>query len=118
MAAPGTEMIVGVSHDPQFGPVVACGAGGVMVELMKDVSVRLTPLACEDAEEMLRDLKTFPLLEGYRGSPARDVVALEDIVLRIGALAEDIPEIAELDLNPVVVHERGASVVDARILLK
>jgi len=116
MAAAGTEMIVGVSHDPQFGPVVACGAGGVMVELMKDVSVRLTPLACEDAEEMLRELKTFPLLEGYRGSRKRDISALEEIILRVGVLAEDVPEIAELDLNPVVVHERGASIVDARIL--
>lgn len=118
MAEPGTEMIVGVAHDPQFGPVIACGAGGVMVELMKDVSVRLTPLASEDAEEMLRELRTFPLLEGYRGSPRRDIEALEDIILRIGALAEDVPSIVELDLNPVVVHERGASIVDARILFK
>jgi acyl-CoA synthetase (NDP forming) len=115
MARPGAEMIVGVVHDPQFGPVVACGAGGVMVELIKDVSVRLTPLSREDAAGMLRELKTYPLLEGYRGSPRRDVASLEDVILRVGALVDDIPEIAELDLNPVLVHESGATIVDARI---
>jgi acyl-CoA synthetase (NDP forming) len=115
MSEPGTEMIVGVAHDPQFGPVVACGAGGVLVELIKDVSVRLTPLSVEDAGAMIRELKTFPLLEGYRGSPPRDVRALEEILLRIGALVDDIPSIAELDLNPVLVHEHGATIVDARI---
>ena len=115
MADPGAEMIVGVAHDKQFGPVIACGAGGVMVELIKDVSVRLSPLSREDASEMVRELKTFPLLEGYRGSPHRDVSALEEVILRIGALVDDIPSIAELDLNPVLVHERGATIVDARI---
>ena len=115
MAKPGAEMIVGVAHDPQFGPVVACGAGGVMVELIKDVSVRLTPLSREDASAMIRELKTFPLLDGYRGSPHRDIPALEDVILRIGALVDDFPSIAELDLNPVLVHESGAMIVDARI---
>lgn len=115
MSKPGAEMIVGVAHDPQFGPVVACGAGGVLVELIKDVSVRLTPLSVEDAAAMIRELKTFPLLEGYRGSPRRDIRALEEILLRIGALVDDIPSIAELDLNPVLVHEQGATIVDARI---
>ena len=115
MALSAVEMIVGVAHDPQFGPVVACGAGGVMVELIKDVSVRLTPLSREDAGEMVRELKTYPLLEGYRGSPKRDVAALEDLILRIGALVDDLPAIAELDLNPVLVHEHGATIVDARI---
>jgi acyl-CoA synthetase (NDP forming) len=115
MAKPGAEMIVGVAHDPQFGPVVACGAGGVMVELIKDVSVRVTPLSREDAGAMIRELKTFPLLEGYRGAPRRDIAALEDVILRIGALVDDIPSIAELDLNPVLVHESGATIVDARI---
>ena len=86
-----------------------------MVELIKDVSVRVTPLSREDAAAMIRELKTFPLLEGYRGSPRRDVAALEDVILRIGALVEDIPSIAELDLNPVLVHESGATIVDARI---
>jgi len=115
MARPGAEMIVGVVHDPQFGPVIACGAGGVMVELVKDVSVRLTPLSHENAHAMIRELRTYPLLEGYRGSPKRDVAALEDVLLKVGALADDYPQIAELDLNPVLVHEKGATIVDARI---
>jgi acetyl coenzyme A synthetase (ADP forming)-like protein len=115
MAEPGAEMIVGVVHDPQFGPVVACGAGGVLVELVRDVSLRVTPLSREDASAMVRELKTYPLLEGYRGSPVRDVAALEDVILRIGALVDDFPAISELDLNPVLVHEHGATIVDARI---
>jgi acyl-CoA synthetase (NDP forming) len=108
-------MIVGVVHDPQFGPVVACGAGGVLVELLRDVSVRLTPLSRLDAEEMVRELKTYPLLTGYRGAPVCDVAALVDAILRVGAMVEDLPHIVELDLNPIVVHPDGATVVDARV---
>ena len=115
MAPPGVEMIVGVVHDSQFGPVVAVGAGGVLVELLRDVSVRLAPLAESDAAEMLCELKTYPLLSGYRGGPAHDVRALADAILRIGALVEDLPQIAELDLNPILVHSGGATVVDARV---
>jgi acetyl coenzyme A synthetase (ADP forming)-like protein len=115
MAPPGVEMIVGVVHDPSFGPVVACGAGGTLVELLKDVSVRLTPLSTRDAEEMVRELKTYPLLTGYRGAPPSDMAALIDVILRVAALVDDLPQIAELDLNPVRVHERGATVVDARV---
>ncbi len=115
MVPKGVEMIVGVVHDPQFGPVVACGAGGVLVELLRDVSVRLTPLTREDAGEMIRSLKTYPLLTGFRGAPACDVGALEDALLRVSALVDDLAQIAELDCNPILVHETGAAVVDARI---
>ncbi|HYJ84821.1 MAG TPA: GNAT family N-acetyltransferase [Pyrinomonadaceae bacterium] len=115
MAQKGVEMLVGVVHDPQFGPVVACGAGGVQVELLRDVSVRLTPLSKEDAADMIRSLKTYPLLTGFRGAPLCDVAALEDALLRVSAMVEDIPQIAELDCNPLVVHERGATILDARI---
>ncbi|HEY5883220.1 MAG TPA: acetate--CoA ligase family protein [Pyrinomonadaceae bacterium] len=115
MANLGVEMIVGVVHDPQFGPVVACGAGGVQVELLRDVSIRLTPLAKGDASEMIHELKTYPLLNGFRGSPVCDVEALQDGLLRLSAMVEDLPQIAELDFNPFVVHERGASILDARI---
>ena len=108
-------MIVGVLHDEQFGPVVACGAGGVLVELIKDVSVRLTPLSRHDAQEMVDELRTRPLLSGYRGSPPRDVPALVDAVLRVAALVDDLPQVRELDLNPILVHENGATIVDARI---
>ncbi len=115
MARAGVEMLVGVVHDPQFGPVVACGAGGVQVELLRDVSVRLTPLSTEDAGEMIRSLKTYPLLTGFRGAPVGDVGALEDALLRVSSMVEDLPPIAELDLNPFVVYEQGAAILDARI---
>lgn len=115
MAGKGVEMLVGVVHDPQFGPVIACGAGGVQVELLRDVSVRLTPLSKEDAVDMVRSLKTYPLLTGFRGSPVCDVEALENGLLRLSSMVEDLPQIAELDLNPFVVHEQGAVILDARI---
>lgn len=115
MAQQGVEMLVGVVHDPQFGPVVACGAGGVQVELLRDVSVRLTPLSTEDASEMIRSLKTYPLLTGFRGAPVCDVTALENALMRVSAMVEDIPQISELDCNPLVVHEQGATILDARV---
>ncbi|MBN2043556.1 MAG: GNAT family N-acetyltransferase [Anaerolineales bacterium] len=117
MVSSGIEMIVGVTHDPVFGPIVVCGAGGTMVELLKDVAVRITPLTDQDAGEMVRSLKTFPLLTGFRGEAHYDVAALEELILRISTLVEDIHEIAELDLNPVIVlpEGNGVSLVDARI---
>jgi acetate---CoA ligase (ADP-forming) len=115
MAPAGVEMIAGVVHDPHFGPVVACGAGGTLVELLRDVSVRLTPLTQDDASEMLRELKTYPLLTGFRGAARADVAALEDVLLRISVMVEDLPQIAELDCNPIIVHENGATIVDARV---
>ena len=115
MVPTGVEMLVGVVHDPLFGPVVACGAGGVQAELLKDVAVRISPLTDRDAREMIRSLKTFALLDGFRGAPKADVGALEDVVLRVGALVENHPEIAEMDCNPVMVSRDGAIVVDARV---
>jgi acyl-CoA synthetase (NDP forming) len=115
MAAPGLEMIAGVVHDGRFGPVLACGAGGVLVELMGDVSVRLAPVTREDAVEMLKSLKTYPLLTGYRGQRPADVDALIDVIVRTSIMADDLPAIAELDCNPILVHERGATIVDARV---
>jgi acyl-CoA synthetase (NDP forming) len=115
MAAAGVEMLIGVVNDPRFGPVVACGAGGTLVELVKDVAVRLSPLTPADAASMPRELRSFPLLEGYRGAPACDVAALEEVLLRTSALVEDHPSILEMDLNPVIVGPHGAVVVDARV---
>jgi len=115
MAAPGVEMIVGVVHDLRFGPVVACGAGGTLVEVLRDVAVRLTPLTADDAREMIAGLKIAPALAGVRGRPPADVPALADVLVRIGAMVEDIPQIAELDCNPVIVHEHGAAIVDVRV---
>ena len=115
MAPEGVEMLVGVTSDPDWGPVVACAAGGRAVELLGDVQSRLAPLSRGDAAEMLRSLRTFPLLDGYRGAPRSAVAALEDILVRIAALAAAHPEVAELDCNPVLVGPDGATVVDARI---
>jgi len=118
MVTSGVEMLVGVVHDPLFGPVLACGAGGTTAELLKDIAVRITPLSDLDAHEMVRSLKTFPLLDGYRGAPKADVAALEDVMLRVSAMVEGHAEIAELDCNPVMVLEHGAVVVDARVRLE
>jgi len=115
MAEPGVEMILGVVHDPQFGPVVACGAGGTQVELLRDVAVRLTPISKPEASEMIRTLKTYPLLEGFRGGKRFDVAALENALLRVSDLVDDLPQIAELDCNPFVVTEQGGEILDARI---
>ena len=118
MAPEGTELIVGAVGDPAFGPLVACGAGGVAVELLGDVQVRLAPLGSRTADGMLRELKTFPLLDGYRGRPPADVDSVRDLVMRVGALAAAHPAVAELDLNPVIATPEGALVVDARVLLE
>ncbi|MBA2272525.1 MAG: GNAT family N-acetyltransferase [Actinobacteria bacterium] len=115
MVPEGVEMLVGVVHDPLFGPVVACGAGGVAVELLNDVEVRLAPLSDLDAATMVRSLATWPLLDGYRGAPKANVEALEDVLLRIGALVENHPAVVELDCNPVMVSPDGAVIVDARV---
>ena len=118
MVRGGTEMLVGVVADPVFGPVVAVGAGGVTVELTRDVAVRVAPLTDRDADEMVHELATFPLLDGFRGAAKKDVPALMDVLLRVSALADAHPEIAEMDLNPVMVLPRGAVVVDARVKVR
>jgi acyl-CoA synthetase (NDP forming) len=115
MVEGGVELLVGVVNDASFGPVIACGAGGTAVELLRDVAVRITPLTDRDAAEMVRSLATFPLLDGYRGAPKADVAALEELLLRVSALVEAHPRVAELDCNPVKVLPQGAVVVDARV---
>ena len=115
MAEPGVELLMGVVHDESFGPVIACGAGGTSAEVLGDVAVRITPLTDLDADEMLRSLRTYALLEGYRGSPASDLDALADVLLRLSALVEAHPEVAELDANPVVAGPHGAVILDARV---
>jgi acetate---CoA ligase (ADP-forming) len=107
-----------VVHDPHFGPTIACGAIGAMVELRNDVVVRLTPLTRSDAASMLRDLRIFPLLSGYRGSRACDIGALEDLLVRISALVQDHPCVSELECNPVVAGPSDAVVLDARVRIE
>lgn len=113
----GVELIVGMVQDASFGPVVACGAGGTNTELLKDVSVRITPVTDRDAGEMLRALKLYPMLTGYRGSMPCDIGAVETLLVRVSAMVRAHPEIAELDCNPVIARPDGAVVVDARIRL-
>jgi acyl-CoA synthetase (NDP forming) len=113
----GVELLVGVVQDESFGPVLACGAGGTNVELVRDVAVRITPVTDLDAVEMLQSLKLFPLLTGFRRSRACDIAAVHDVILRISAMVEAHPEIVELDCNPVIARPEGAVVVDARVRL-
>jgi acyl-CoA synthetase (NDP forming) len=114
MAPSETKLIIGVVNDPRFAPVLACGAGGTTAELIKDVAVRITPLTALDAHEMLRSLRTFPLLDGYRGAPPCDAPAIEDCLLRVSAMVEAHPEIVELDCNPMIAGPEGTLIVDAR----
>jgi acyl-CoA synthetase (NDP forming) len=120
MITGGVEMVVGVTHDPSFGPIIVTGMGGTLVELLRDVAVRITPVTDEDVHEMLDELKMAPLLRGYRGAPPSDVPALTDLIHRVNAMVEDLPEVAELDLNPVFVRPEGQGVVavDVRMRVK
>lgn len=117
MAEPGPELLVGVVEDATFGPVLACGAGGTQAELLKDVSVRICPVTRSDVGQMLRSLRTFPLLTGYRGAAPVDVEKLEELLLRVSAMVDAHHEIAEMDLNPVIAAPGGALAVDYRIRL-
>lgn len=117
MQPPDLEMIIGMYRDPQFGPVILCGLGGVFVEAMGDVSYRLAPLDKLDIKEMLEELKGKKILAGIRGKGAKDIDAFTNIILKVSKLALDFPEIQEIDLNPVFLYEKGAVVVDARIIL-
>ena len=118
MVEGGVELLVGVVGDPTFGPVLACGAGGTQAELLKDVAVRICPIASDEAQRMLRSLATFPLLTGFRGSPEVDLEAVHDVLLRVSAMVETHHEIAELDLNPVLAGPEGALAVDFRVRVK
>jgi acyl-CoA synthetase (NDP forming) len=117
MARPGIEVIMGMSQDAQFGPVLMFGLGGILVEVLKDVSFRLVPITPRDARQMVQEIKGRPLLEGYRGQEPADVEALEKLLLRLSDFIEKHPEIAELDLNPIFAYKDGAIAVDARIIL-
>jgi len=114
----GVEMLVGAVHDPTFGPLIVCGSGGVLVDLLADAAFRLHPVTAEDAAEMIREVRGSRLLRGYRGAPPADETALRDVVLRVSALLSLCPEIQELDLNPVKVLTAGACVIDARVRIE
>lgn len=120
MVKEGVEAIAGVTQDPSFGPLIMFGSGGIYAELIKDVVLRLHPLTDTDAKEMISSIKMARLFEGFRGSTPADIGAIQDLLLRLSAMVEDIPQIAELDFNPVKVMPQGKSywIVDARIMLK
>ena len=117
MARPGIEVIMGMSKDPQFGPVLMFGLGGILVEVLKDVAFRIVPLEPRDARQMIREIKGFPVLEGFRGQEPADLGALEKMLLRLSEFVEAHPEVEELDLNPVFAYKDGAIAVDARIVV-
>jgi acetyltransferase len=114
----GTEVIVGMSRDPDFGPLLMVGMGGVFVEVYKDVAFRLVPLSRRDAYDMISEISAQPLLDGARGRPVLDRSELAEIVLRVGALVEAMPEIEELDLNPLVITDDGLVAIDARVVAR
>jgi len=117
MAPNGTEVIVGSTKDPTFGPTIMFGLGGIFVEILKDVSFRLAPINRTDAEEMVKEIKAYKILEGARGMPPADQETIVDILLATSEMLMECPEIKELDMNPVLVYEKGAKIVDARVIL-
>ena len=117
MARPGTEVIVGMSKDPQFGPVLMFGLGGIFVEVLKDVSFRIVPLEERDAREMIDEIKGRAVLDGVRGGEPADIGALAGLLLQLSAFAEANPQVEELDLNPVFAYKDGCIAVDARIVV-
>ena len=112
------EVIVGAIKDPQFGQTLMFGLGGVFVEILKDVTFRIAPIDEREAHEMIQEIKAFPILKGYRGQPPADVDTIARILVRASRLVMDHPEVREMDLNPIIVYERGAKTVDARIILE
>lgn len=117
MARPGTEVIVGMSKDPQFGPVLMFGLGGIFVEVLKDVAFRIVPLEERDAREMIDEINGRAVLDGVRGGEPADIGALAELLLKLSAFAEANPQVEELDLNPVFAYKDGCIAVDARIVV-
>jgi acetyltransferase len=117
MAGSGTEVIVGTKTDPQFGPVIMFGIGGILVDVVKDVVFRVLPITRNSAKQMLREIRSAPILNGVRGQPPVDHDALVDLLMKVSEIVEAYPAIREMDLNPVIAYAEGLSVVDARILL-
>jgi len=118
MAPSSTEVIVGAVKDPQFGPAVMFGLGGIFVEVLKDVTFRVAPITVDEAREMIAEVKAYPLLKGYRNLPPADIEAIVQILLNTSRLVMEHQEIKELDLNPIMVYEKGAKTVDARIIIE
>ena len=117
MAPNGTEIIVGSTKDPTFGNTIMFGLGGIFVEVLKDVSFRIVPIQKRDADEMIKEIKAYKIVEGVRGQPPSDHETMVKILMATSKMLEECPEIMELDMNPILVYEKGARVVDARVIL-
>jgi acetyl-CoA synthetase (ADP-forming) len=117
LAPQGNEVIVGMAKDPQFGPALMFGLGGIFVEVLKDVAFRIAPLTEYDAREMIQEIKGYPVLTGIRGQKPADINSIVDIILKVSKLVTEHTNIDQLDLNPILVYEKGARIVDARIIL-
>lgn len=118
MVPPSTEVIVGSIKDPQFGPALMFGLGGIFVEVLKDVTFRIAPIKEDEAREMISEVRAYPLLKGYRNTPPADLDAIVGILVNASKIVTEHEEIKEMDLNPVIVYERGAKTVDARVILE
>ena len=117
MASRGVEVIIGALRDPQFGPTVMFGLGGIAVELLKDVSYRLAPLDKKEALEMIREVKGYPLLTGFRGSKPVDINSLSETIIKLSEILIEIEDIKEIEINPLLVYEKGVMAVDVRVVL-
>ncbi|MCK4477130.1 acetate--CoA ligase family protein [Candidatus Bathyarchaeota archaeon] len=118
MAPSSTEVIIGAIKDDQFGPTLMFGLGGIFVEILKDVAFRIAPVTKQEAELMITEIKAYPVLKGYRNQPPLDINTIAEIIVNTSKLVTDHQEIKELDLNPIMVYEKGAKTVDARIILE
>jgi acetyltransferase len=118
MAPSGVELVIGMHKDPQFGPVIMFGLGGIFVEVLKDVAFRIVPLSRQNAQDMIREIRGYRLLEGYRGQPAVDIDYIEELLLKVSKMVEDNPAIKEMDINPLIAYGKGAIAVDGRIVLE
>ena len=120
MVPKGREMIIGMNRDPQFGPMIMFGLGGIYVNFLKDVAFKLAPLNERDAQEIIENTRSFSLLKGVRGEPAADIESLKDVILRVSTLVWDFPEISEMDINPIFVYGegKGCNALDVKITLK
>jgi len=117
MAQPGVEVAVGIFTDEQFGPVIMFGLGGILVEILEDVSFRIVPITSKDASLMIKEVKGYPLLKGYRGKEGVDISSLEKLLVSMSGFVQSYPEIKEIDLNPVFAYKEGYLIVDARVIL-
>lgn len=117
MAKEGIEVIIGTKMDDQFGPIIMYGLGGILVEVLKDVSLSVLPISWAAASKMVEETKSHPILKGFRGSAPSDERAVIGLLVKCSEIIEAYPEIQEMDLNPVIVHEKGLTIVDVRIIM-